>query len=498
MKESNYVFSGPQLLLVLLAGTLVRFIFGWYTRLWMEAPDQLAWQLSIDAVPGNLSFTRLMHAPHEGGTLVLGLFSLPFRSGNLLPSLSWAALFTDTIIRFVQISVIRKISGHTVAAWFAVWTVLAVPAMIPWATVNFGLHALSSVFPFLLLYILYRYREHPYVCVLSGLICALAVSFSYDSLVLLPVSVLFLLSGPAGKRIRDTLLFLAVFTVAMLPHLWIRAGLYTQPGSDILLSVRAVNWEKILDLSRLVHVITVWGTALPGSFMVSPVHVLPPVILFCMVCILLYSGIVFFIPGKEQPVVRRISIGIVLVFVVAYALSPFYGSRFDSGSYVYYRHFSYIIPLLAFICIAGFSASRSWRKILLPVWIVVCGFLSVQFMLNTKRAEQPAYRPAGWILVKKYGIDSRSLMTIHAAADPRYSNELMTGYGWGMTTVLLAGKPDTGSIVKLVQAIREYPAVYHPHLMHGVRHAFINGITPVLDPRMLEWFDHYIKKEISY
>jgi hypothetical protein len=498
MKEDNYVFSGRQMLLVLLAGTLVRFLFGWYTHLWMEAPDQLAWQLSIDATPGNRSIIHLMHAPHEGGTLALGLLSLLFRSGSLLPSLSWAALLTDTVVRYIQISVTRKVSGHETAAWFGVWTVLAVPAMVPWGTVNFGLHALSSVFPFVLLYILYRYMGHPYLAILCGLLCALAVSFSYDSLVLLPVSLLFFIGRPAAKRIRDILVLLAVFAVGMLPHVWVRADLHSQTGNDILFSVRTVNWVHVFDLSNLLQGITVWVTALPGSFMLSPAHVLPPLILVCTVCVLLFSGIVFFISGKEPSTIRRLAVGIVLFFVMAYALSPFNGSRFDSGSYVYYRHLSYIIPLLAFICIAGFSASGTLRKILLPVWVTVCGLLSMQFMLTTKKAGEPAYRPAGWILVKKYGIDSKLLMDIHTAADPLYSKELVTGFGWGIATTLFDGKPDTAAIVKLEQVLREYPAMHRPQLINGVRYAFTKDITPVLDPGLLHRLDYYLIKETGY
>jgi hypothetical protein len=498
MKDDNFVFSGRLLLLLLLAGTLIRFLFGWNARLWMEAPDQLAWQLSINGRAGNPDLIRLMHAPHEGGSLALGIASLLFRSFPLLPALSWTALLSDTIVRLIQIKVTCKIAGDRTAAWFAGWTVLSVPAMIPWATVNFGLHALASVFPFLLLYVVHSRRNHPFLYVLCGLVCAVAVSFSYDSLALLPVVVLFFVSRPDKKRIANALLFFAVCTIALLPHLWIRADMHVQTDNDILFSVRSVSWAYLLDLSRWIYPVTVWFTALPASFIVSPVHVLPVLFTVCIVTMLLHSGIIYFLSGKDGLTVRRVATGIVLFFAVGYAVSPFYGNRIDSKSYLYYRHLTYIIPLLSFICIAGFISSGNLRKALLTVWITVCGLLSIQFMLTTQKASGPAYRPAGWILVRKYGIDTRSLMDIHAAADRSYRSELITGYGWGMASLLLAGRSDTASVVKLVKSVRTFPAVYHQSLIDGVHYAFEKRITPVLDSGMLGWFDQMMNSKNNY
>lgn len=497
MIKGNYILGNRQIVWIVLSGSIVRAIFGWHTRSWMEAPDQLAWQLGIDAMidSGKWDYRLLMHAPHEGGTLVLGFLSVLLRPLPLLPSLSWSALVFDTIARFVQIRITQKIFGGTVAAWFGLWSVLAIPALIPWGTVNFGLHALSSLFPFLVLYIIHRYRDHAYMSCMTGIACAVSVSFSYDSLVLLPVCVLFFLNSSAKNRIRNIVVFCAVFAIAMLPHIWMRAGMHTQDSNDLLLSVRSVVWQDVLSGRHLINILPVWLTALPGSFIVSPVHVLPPLAVLVIVCLLLFSGIALFIFTKDRGMIHWAAIAMILFFVTAYAISPFYGGRYDNASYKYYRHMGYIVPLLALVCTAGYNNAGALKKYLLPVWISVCGLLSIQFMFTVKRSTQPAYRSAGWISISKYADNKDLLLNMHAVAGHRYQTELMTGYGWGLSALLLTGKADTASVKKLVQVIRQYPAPYHQQLMDGVRYSFAKNITPILDPGMLEIFNLYMERE---
>lgn len=498
MTAGNYILSNRQIAWLLLAGTIIRGMFGWLTRSWMEAPDQLAWQLSIDAMHGSgqWDYRFLVHAPHEGGTIVLGFLSLLFRPLPFLPPLSWSALLFDTGVRFVQISTTKKIFGDTIAAWFGIWTLLAVPVMIPWGTVNFGLHALSSLFPFLLLYTMHRYKDHIHLPFLAGIVCAAAVSFSYDSLVLIPVCLLFFLVVPGKNKIQAIAVFLAVFAIAMLPHTWMRAGMYPYGNNDLLLSVRSVAWQDMLPAHHWIRVLTIWFTTLPGSLIVSSAHVLPPLAELGIVCVFLFSGLALFIFYRKIKPIHWMSIAIVFFFVTVYAVSPFYGGRYDSDSYRYYRHLCYIIPLLAVVCMAGYMNSGAGKSYLLPAWITVCGLLSIQFMLTAKRSIQPAYRPAGWILMKKYAGNNDLLLHMHAVAGDQYKNELMTGYGWGLSALSLAGKNDTVPVKELVRLIRQYPGMYRGQLINGVHYSFAPGITPTLDPKLLGVFDHYIQQEM--
>ena len=57
-----------------------------------------------------------------------------------LPPLSWAALVVDTLSRYFQIRIATRLFGESTAIWFGAWTVLSVPLILPWGTVDFGLH----------------------------------------------------------------------------------------------------------------------------------------------------------------------------------------------------------------------------------------------------------------------------------------------------------------------------------------------------------------------
>ncbi len=85
-----------------------------------------------------------------------------------------------------------KAFGRTTAIYFALWTVAAVPGLLLWATVNFGLHPLSSFWPFVLLYVATRSMEEKPPAVWLGVITGLSISWSYDSLVLVPASLVLL------------------------------------------------------------------------------------------------------------------------------------------------------------------------------------------------------------------------------------------------------------------------------------------------------------------
>ena len=140
--------------LLVMAGTLVRFAFGSSHELWNSAPDQLAWGLALEDLVngGTFAYKQLIHYPHEGGSSFLGLLAFLFVPlSGIMPPLSWAALLVDTLVRIIQINVAHRLFGARTAMWFAVWTVFAAPLMLPWSIIDFGLHALMSFAPFVLI-----------------------------------------------------------------------------------------------------------------------------------------------------------------------------------------------------------------------------------------------------------------------------------------------------------------------------------------------------------
>ena len=502
MPTGNYILKKWHLLAILFAGTLIRFIYGYTSKAWLGAPDQLAWGLSIDEMlhSKNWSYIQLIHAPNEGGGLLISLVSLLFRPFQfILPSLSFAALTLDTIARLVQIKTTQKIFGNQTAFWFGVWTILSVPLIIPWGTVNFGLHSLTSFIPFVFFYYAVTYKENKYLPAICGLISGIAISVSYDSVILIPVSVLFVLSVSSGFKTGfvKVLTLLAVCSLAVLPHLFARVYFYTgfSLETNPVLSVRGVPLNNVFTGSHFTNLFMAWCKPLPGSFLLSSIHFFGETVLTLIVFLFLAAGFLFYIfKATIKTNIKLLSSGIIFLFVAAYAFSPFYEESYRSKSYVYYRHLSYIIPFVTVIMINGFLHSGKLKWYLVSTWLILCGFASFQYMYAFRPIDKPTYRAAGWILARKYGDNVNKLFQIHAIAEIQCQDELLTGFGWGLSTALLKNKTDTGSVNKLIQKLDQCPAVYQPGIIKGIYYSFTKGITPVLDQKLAAVLDSYLSK----
>ena len=212
------------LALALIGGTLLRLAFGWRFQGWLGAPDALAWDLTIqEAASGasrSIRFDQLVHWPHEGASPLLTLIAIglePLRGA--LPPLAIVALLLDTVSRGIQILIAWKVFGRTTAVWFALWTITTVPGLLPWGTTNFGLHALSSFWPFVVLYLAAKIPESGKAfSALLGFFVALSICWSYDSLVLIPAALIAL----TQKRLRSTLVFLVTLLVTLTPYVALR------------------------------------------------------------------------------------------------------------------------------------------------------------------------------------------------------------------------------------------------------------------------------------
>ena len=246
-QSDTHSLSTSRLVFILFAGTLIRFLFGYLLKPWLEAPDQLAWGLSIDEMvaSGNFNYTQLMHNAFESGSWVPGLLSIPFRSiANILPALSWSALLIDLLSRTIQIKVVQNILGNKSAIWFGWWTIFSIPLILPWSTVNCGLNSLSAFFPFLFLFIITKIHGKKLAPIYLGLFCGLSMSFSFDNLVLAPVAMLVILWSEkiTMNKIAALFSFLLLFFIAFLPFLLARKFLNTgfQLESESVLSLRGV------------------------------------------------------------------------------------------------------------------------------------------------------------------------------------------------------------------------------------------------------------------
>ncbi len=495
--QPKYYLKTWHITTIVLAGTIIRFLYGYSTKAWLGAPDQLAWGLGIDEMLNSRSwnYLQLTHAPHEGGSFFISLLSMLFRPLQaILPSLSFAALIIDTVSRCIQVRIVQKMFGYETAVWFGTWTILSVPLLIPWATVNFGLHSLSSFIPFVFLYFAIKYKDNKHLPVICGIISGIAVSLSYDSVILAIASVLFLVSvkNDSKSKLTRMLFFFAAFILTLLPHLFTRIFLYT--GSSLAgnpsFSIRGISLGSSLDLSHVTNLITVWYKPLPGSFLLSAISFLSPALILLIVFLFLLTGALFFVFNRAiKNDVKLLSICIVFLFVAAYALSPFYGGDYHVKNYVYYRHLCYIIPFLTALVMCGFMRAGKFKWWLVISWMLLCGVASIQYIYSAQKIDQPAYRPAGWVLAKKYGSDINKLFRIRSVAEPQYQDELVVGFGWGLSAAILENKHDSASVEKLIQLARQCPVQNQPGIIAGIHYSFSNGITPALDQKLLPMID---------
>jgi hypothetical protein len=502
MKRGNYRFTKWQLATILLLGTAVRFAYGFYAKTWLAAPDQLAWGLDIDAMLHSKawSYTQLAHAPHEGGSFLISLISLLFRPLQfLMPPLSFAALAIDTVSRFIQVRITQKLFGSVTALCFGVWTILSVPLLLPWGIVNFGLHSLVSFIPFVFFYFALVYKDNKFLPVIFGIITGIAVSFSYDSIILIPASILFLVLNGKNARLKlnELLLFLGVSIIVLLPHVFTRLFLYSASSlhTEHVLAVRGVPFD-VFTITHIKNLCTVWFSVLPGSFLLSSPVFLSPNLLRLVVFFFLFAGMAFYLVNRSTEKNEKwLAAGMVLLFVTAYAFSPFYGGSYSSKSYVYYRHLCYIIPFLTVLIVHGFLTSGKFKWYFVCMWLILCGGASIQYMISTQPVQQPAYKAAGWILAMKYGGNINKLRQIDSATGIEYQNELLFGFGWGLSADIFKNRSDSAAVEQLVHAINEYPLKEQPVVIEGVWYSFNKGITPLLDQRLPVMLEQRLSKK---
>lgn len=496
----NDKLKTSHLTIILLAGTIVRFIYGYTTKSWLASPDQLAWGLSIDEMINSRSFSYLqfIHYPHEGGSFLIGLLSLIFRPfENIIPSLSWTALAIDVVSRLIQIKVANKVFGKSTAIWFGIWTIFSIPLLLPWTVVNFGMHSLSSFFPFILLYIVFVYRESRHLAILCAVFSGIAFSYSYDNLALIIISLLYITAGNnfAGDRARSVANFIVALIITILPHLCTRLFIDTGFGLETnpVASIRGVPLDNFLTPTSITNFRDVWYKTLPGSFLLNCPTLFGPEILKYIVSAFLISGLYLFLRTKTiSKQIKFISASSIVIFFILYSFSPFYTIYYNHKGYVFYRHLSYIVPLLALLVITGFVQSGKIKNYLLTGWIILCCIASIDYIRLTKKTEQPLYKAAGWVTARKYGHDIEKAFQIRAVTRDEFRDEFTVGLGWGLSATILENKKDSSHLLKLIAIVESCPPEHIEKVIEGVTFSFSDKVTPVLDPKFKSDFDKIV------
>lgn len=495
MKSDQFVFRSWHIYVILLLGTIVRVIYGLYAKNWMNSPDQLAWELSLNEAvsSGTISYRSLMHYPHEGGSFFISLITICLRPfENLMPPLTLAALLIETVGRFIQIKFTQRLFGSKVAIWFSVWTILSVPLLIPWATVNFGLHALFSFLPFIFLYYLTVNNTKYSKPLLCGIITGLSISMSYNSIIFIPAFIIyvFVTNSDPKTSFLNIGKYLVYSLITFLPH--ITARTFLDSGFELednsVFSIRGVASDGFLSVEHFRNFVISWHRVLPASFLLSSLTFISDFLQRDIVFVFMVLSMVL-IAIKYRKNIRVISPGLLLIilYLLFYAFSPFYVDEIDIKSFVHYRHLTYITPLIFVIMIYAFLRFEKMSVPFLIAWLLLCGTGTIMLYQTTDTPEHNSSRATGCVIAQKYGNDVQKLMSIYKIVSPYEKTEIMIGYGWGLTSAILSDKTikDSLSLQKLELLLNQFPSEQKELLHTGVQFAFSKNITPQLDPQIL-------------
>lgn len=482
--EAQGPWPGLSLVLVLL-GTLVRLVYGCHAMLWRCAPDQAAWDLNLRYAlhTGGSAYHEFIHYPHEGGSLLLSLLAIAFAPlDGWLPPLSWAALFTDTLSRYLQIRMSTRLFGWSSARWFGAWTVLSVPLILPWGTVDFGLHSLVAFVPFLFIrYAMDRDVPDRKLGVLAGL----GGCLSYECLILVPAYLArsFMVGGVKKSTFGEAAGFLLGAIVGFLPHVVLRLFLDNAFSLENMpaLGVRGLEQEPLRLVSAFPNLITVWISTLPASFLLSALEPLSSRMTALVVFSFLLIGVVNASRTRRSRA-EWLILWVILLFSIVYAMSPLFVDRVDAKSYLPYRHFTFILPLLVLLMVVGLVRIRASAWVL-GAWLALCASASLAFMMRTAPCLNGNDGATGWVLARKYGHDPERLVGMAELVQEPDREELLRGFGWGMTTTIFehASSGDGAPMERMCHYWSRFPARYRAQLLDGVRLAFAPGVTPVLD-----------------
>ncbi|MBD80610.1 MAG: hypothetical protein CL840_16970 [Crocinitomicaceae bacterium] len=490
---------------IVLLGTLVRVLFGLKFQYWNLAPDQIASELILnDLINSQLwSYAKIIHYPHEGGSILVSLLGLLFKPLFQFKSLVIVAFLLDTVSRYVQLVVVNRVFGKKAMLYFGFWTIVGVPLILPWAGLSFGLHSISSVFPFLFIYLIHRVHSSSKEFVADGIFLGLSAWFSYTNLIFVPIYIVFLLHSKT--KLKNMLWVGLPLGVLVLFHVGIRVSFDTGFGLSkfSLGSIRgeSFNFFEIESYARITKVYTEHLTQISLLENLGPISTKWVRIIWYWMGLL---GIVLFIQrsikGKSKLLIYPILV--LAVYFALYAISPFYLEWPDFAHYINARHFTYIIPLFVAISIVGLANNQlpgvNLKKAVeygLVILIFPCIF-SAYVAYKKEPTKAILARPTGWVLATKFGHLPEELIRINS--NHIYDeDEISIGIGWGTATNLFASlndsttepkilKPKVALALKLLSQYQDQKAL----VFEGMQYAFSSEVTPRLDSNI---FNHRIR-----
>ncbi len=461
---------------------------------WLGAPDHMAWEFVLSN--SSISYDTLIHYPHEGGTIMASLTARFIKVFTDQDSLMITAVIFDFISRFIQLYVVHKIFKTPLFFLFGAFTVLSVPAIIPFGTVNFGLHSLAACFPFIALYLMWLNKPSVKFHLWSGVFLGLALWFSYINVILIPIFFLHLLI--ARKEMRLVLYTAGTFLTVLALH--IRVRYFADAGFHLnefgIASIRGEEFAFGPDI--VAHVYEIWWGPLSDSIIANPkasdyLITLSQIGVGILV-IGLILGIVHLIREKKYKGSSYLWGGLLLIlaFVMIYAISPFYYEGPHITNYVLYRHLTYILPLMALFAFWGYRNIRFGS--IPPIAFILIGAISTGVLFKTFPEPNKDKLVVGWILGTKFGHDPEKLYDMVEQSEDR--NRLYMGCGWGISSALFQDIDASENDLVSSKIDQLWDCFGKISTIEG-RQSFLDGVQfafePYLDPKL----DQKIYKRIE-
>ncbi len=459
-----YHFRYLSIFAFCLLGSIIRITYSYLHQPWLGAPDHLAWELVLEQ--GKFGYDYLIHYPHEGGSIIVSLLALVVENITSISSLTIVALLLDFIIRFVQIVIVQRLYNQWVTIAFGIWTLFATPIFIPWASVNFGLHYLSGVFPFILLYLTHTPLKTTRAQLILGAFLGVCIWFSYINVVAVLVFMAFqVINSKKIPRVSWSA-FLAVVVIHVMVRLNTEVGFQIEQLSTASIRGASFNFGLQDFTERISNFHLLIGKAFVG---LEHTNIFLTGALWTML-LLLIVGVLLQLKSKNGWQIRLFPFAIIVTFLLFYFISPFYNKSIEA-SFILDRHLTYIIPLLALFVIDGLSQSKL-KPLLISTFISLQVIPSVMlFYQNNELDKTLNKRASGWVIGRKFGHSPEKVLPI-ISANSEDSQMLVYGIGWGISTAIIEDNADHEKVATRVHHYFSlYPENYQGNLFEGFQHS---------------------------
>jgi hypothetical protein len=483
--------------LAVLLGSVFRVLFATKFQFFNQAPDQLAWELTLENIVrnGSFSYSYFIHYPHEGGSLFISTVALIFKPFTSNYSLVFAWFLLDAISRFIQLVIVRRYFGKTAFWLYAVFGLFSIPLIMQWSGMPFGLHNLSAVFPFLILPLIHRVHATNTGYFWDGIALGLMIWFYYPNIIIAGVYILYGLFNK--KAIKPMLIALFGIIVILLPHLILRYHL--DPGFHLSdYSAESIRGEKfdLFDTSNYPNLYKVWLDLFTNASLYSSNSWLSAFQMRTIWYVFSLLGIsILVVPVRIKPITKNAIplIIILLLFATVYALSPFYMSEPDWANYINIRHLTFIFPVFISLSAIGLAQFRITQYVgVLLFTFSIAGYIQAMYQPHNTTVN---VRATGWVLANKFGHSPNEMQQI--ISNSSFSKvELYKGVGWGTAAVLFSGNSvgNSKEAIHQIKTLREgYNNADLKWIDKGIAFAFSNEVTPQLDTNLLQQMPFLIK-----